>query len=309
MTGDVSARRTAARVVVVVTTVALAVPLTAAYAADGVRTTRAIEVSPSAGPGAFAWTQAPRSSPQAADAYLQRPGRSRMRLNARGTKGFTAGGAVDEGGGRVAYWQRPGSRADIKLFNLSTGRRTAPGFVNTARHEWGASVSGRWLLFARGRYGGTMTIHLANLRTHRIRRLAQVGDSGYLQPGDVSGRWAVWTRCADFRSCRTIRYNSRSGSSRTLANPRDRSQFGASVLRNGTVFYAESRNISSCGSKLRLFKKTLAGARRNFQTLPVGVSVGVTSTKRVSSSRVAVYYDPQRCDRPKADIYRVRVAG
>ena len=304
-----SRRRTTTTVVAVMVMTALMVPLLPAHAATGVRTTRALEIAPSAGPGALAWTQAPRSRPTRMNAYVSRSGGSPIRLNSRGTKGFTIGGAVDEGGGRVAYWQRSGDAANIKFFNLKSGRRSAPNFVNTSRHEWGAALSGSRLLFARGRYGGTMSIFLADLQSKRIRRLARVGGSAYLQPGDVSGRWATWTQCKGFGNCRIIRYNARTGNYTRLPNPAGRSQFASSVLPNGTVFYGESGNISTCRSRLRLFKDPRSSGRRHVETLPDGTSISTTSVKRLTSSRVAVYYDQQRCDRPIANIYREGVAG
>ena len=293
--------------VVAVSTVAL--PLLPAHAATGVRTTEALEFAPSAVPGALAWTQAPRSRPSRANAYLKESGTSPRRLNARGTKGYTTGGAIDESGSRVAYWQRSGASANIKFFNRATGRRSAPRFVNTSRHEWGAAVSGKWLLFARGRYGGPMSVHVANLQTKSVRRLARVRSGGYLAPGDVSGRWATWTRCSGFRNCSILRENLKTKGRVRLPNPRGLSQFASSVLRNGTVFYGESRNNATCDSTLRIYRKPAAGNRTHVATLTSGTSISATSAARVSASRVAVYYDQQRCDSPRANIYRVSVPG
>lgn len=296
------------RVAVFVAVAVLAVPLLPAHAADGIRTTTAVETAPSAGPGMLAWTQSPRSNPLQTKALLKRDGNV-IRLNSRGTKGFTAGGAIDEGGGRVAYWQHVGGKGNIKIYSVKTRRRGSPDFINTTRHEWGASISERRVLFARGRYGGPMQVLLANLDTRTVRRLARVDSSGYLQPGDISGRWVTWTRCAGFRNCRVVRYNIRSGNRVVLGNPQRRSQFASSVLRNGTVFYGESNNYATCNSTLRIFKKPRSAERRRLTTLPSDTSISVTSVRRLTSSRVAVFYDQGRCDAPRSDIYRIRVAG
>lgn len=298
----------ARRVVAFVTVTALVVPLLPAHAADGVRTSTAVETSPSAGPGMIAWTQSPRSNPQQTKALLKHDGNI-VRLSSRGTKGFTAGGAIDEGGGRVAYWEHVGGKGNIKIYSVKTRRRGSPDFINTARHEWGAAISGARVLFARGRYGGPMHIFLANLDTRTVRRLARVNSSGYLQPGDISGRWVTWTRCAGFRNCRVVRYNIASGSRVVLSNPMRRSQFSSSVLRNGTVFYGESGNFNTCNTTLRIFKKPRSSERRRLTTLPSGTSIAYTSVRRLTSSRVAVFYDQIRCDAPRANIYRIRVSG
>lgn len=309
MVGVISRRRTKGSAVSVLVAAALLLPLLPAHAATGVRTSRALEFAPSAAGRVLAWTQAPRSNPDSTRALLSRGDGSPIRLNARGTKGFTSGGAVDDAGGRVAYWERAGDKANIKFFNLQTRQRTTAGLVNTSRHEWGAAVSGHRLLFARGRFGGPMTVHLANLQTKRIRRLARVEAGDYLSPGDMSGRWATWTRCNGFSNCRIFRYNATSQRSTRLPNPRGRSQFAPSVLPNGTVFYGESANITRCDSLLHLFKDSMSASRRRFKTLAAGMSISATSVARVSSSRVAVYYDQTRCDRPVADIYREGVGG
>ena len=280
-------------------------PAAPAHAAVGVRTTRAIEFAASAAPGVLTWTQAPRSRPNAFRALAKIGSRSPVRLNARGTRGFVSSGAVDEPGNRIAYWQHRGTKGNIKIFNVDSGRRRSV-FVNTAAHEWGASVSGKRLLFARGRYGAPMRLYVANLQTRNVRRVARVDSGIFLEPGDLSGRWVTWTRCAGFRNCSIIRLNVRTGNRKVLGNPRDRSQFGASVLPSGQVFYGESRNYDTCASALRLFKARRQGGRAHLDTLPSGTSIGGTSVRRVSSSRVHVYYDRYRCSTGAWDIYRIR---
>lgn len=307
MKATTSRRRAGVRAAVVIGVIVLVTPLLPASAAVGVRTTRAIEFGPSAAEGVVAWTQAPRSDPRSFRALARVGGGSPFRLNARGTRGFTAGGAVTEDGGRIAYWQHRSGNGNIKILNVRTRTRRSVGVVNTAGHEWGASVSGRWLLFARGRHGGTMRVYVANLRTGNVRRLARVGSNGYLQPGDVSGRWVTWTTCAGFRNCSITRYNLRTGTRTKLANPLDRSQFAPSVLANGTVFYGESGNNATCATRLRIYKAPLAGGRTRLTTLPSGTSIATTSVRRVSSSAADVLYDQMRCDTGASDIYRARV--
>lgn len=304
--------RASGRGMTVTLAMVMLLPLLPAHAADGVRATRAVEVSPATARRHLAWTQAPRSAPTRFDAFFKRAGGTTRRLNARGTAGFTTGGAIDEDGSTVAYWQRRDAKGDIKFYDVSSGRRrSASGRVNTRRyHEWGAAISGPWLLFARGRYGGSMRIFLLNRSTGNRRLLARSGGSGYLQPSDVTGRFATWTRCwDDFSRCRNYRYNSRTANATPLRNPHGRHQFAASVLGNGTVYFAESGYIHGCGSPLRVYRQKLSGDRRRLTTLADGTSIGATSVRRVSSSRVAVTYDRQRCDRPVADIYRIRVRG
>lgn len=154
-----------------------------------------------------------------------------------------------------------------------------------------------------------MKVLLANRQTRSVRRLASVSSGGYLQPDDVTGAWATWTRCSGFRNCRVVRLNLRNGERQFLPNPYARSQFASSVLRDGTVFHAESSNIATCNSRLRIFKKPVSKSRTRVQTLASGWSISVTSLRRVTSRSVDVFYDAVRCDSPRADIYRVRVAA
>ena len=59
-------------------------------------------------------------------AYVKPAGASKRRLNARGTKGFTTGGAIDERGTTVAFGQRVDLVGNVKLYDIATGRRRNP---------------------------------------------------------------------------------------------------------------------------------------------------------------------------------------
>lgn len=301
--------RAVPRAAVLVAVMVLFLSVVPAHAAVGVRTSRAIEFGPSAGQGVLAWTQAPRSAPTRFRAMAIIGNGSPIRLSGSGRRGFTAGGGVEENGNRIAYWEHRNGKGNIKIFNVGARTRRSVGLVNTSAHEWGASLSGNRLLFGRGRHGGTMRIFVANLNTGNVRRLARVGSSGYLQPGDVSGDWATWFRCAGFRNCSVIRRNLRTGRQQVLGNPRDRSQFGSSVMPNGTVFYGEAGNYATCSTRLKIFKAPRGSARARVTTLPSGTSISMTSWRRASASAVSVYYDQSRCDNGASNIYRVRTAG
>lgn len=294
-------------------TVALAVilvPLTPASAGDGVRTTRALETQPSAVRGYLAWTQRPNADSEAYTVYLKPAGAAKRRVNAKGTKGFTTGGAVDESGTTVAFGQRVDAVGNVKLYDIATRRRrNPPAGVNTRRgHEWGASISGDWLLFGRGRCCESMKVLLFNLATGEKRRLASATGGTLLQPEDVTGRYATFTRCVSFKHCRVVRYDIRTKRSTVLPNPNDRSQFGSSVLADGTVFYGESGNIATCRSRLRLFRQPMSGSRQRLETLGEGLSIATTSPQPLAGGRVALHYDPARCDGLRADIHRAIVA-
>ncbi len=142
-----------------------------------------------------------------------------------------------------------------------------------------------------------------------MRLLARGGSGVLLQPGDVTGRWATWTKCPSWTRCRNFLHDIRNDHETRLPNPRGRSQFAPSVLADGTVIYGESRNINTCGSRLRLFEEPRPGERRRISTLGDGFSISTTSSRRRSSSRIAVYYDRVRCDLTPADIYRVVTSG
>ncbi|MGH2756736.1 MAG: hypothetical protein ACRDI3_03000 [Actinomycetota bacterium] len=277
--------------------------LPASAETTGVRTTKAIEILPVPGSTFLAWTQAPASHPKRLAVFAKRRGGSRFRVSARGAKGFTAGGAMD--GSRLIYSQRRRNRANLKLIDLSTRNRSAlPAAINTRKHEWGASLSGDWVLFARTTFSSsTERVFLFNIATKQKRLLAETRGRAYSQPGSVSGNYASWIRCRRFSTCRAFRYDIAARTKTKIVNPNSKAQYATSVTSDGTVYYAESNNIATCSSRVNVYRKRLGAARTKLFSLRRGRDVSSTGAL-VADSNTSLYFDRFICRTGAADILK-----
>ena len=268
----------------------------------GVRTTKAIETLPVPGSTFLAWTQAPASHPKRFGVFAKRRGQSKFRVSAKGAKGFTAGGAMD--GSRLIYSQRSGRRANLKMINLSTRNRIkVPARINTKKHEWGASLSGNWVLFARSTFSSsTEQVFLFNLATKRKRLLVQTRGRAYSQPGSVSGNYASWIKCRRFSSCRAFRYDIAARTKTKIPNPNNKAQYATSVTSDGTVYYGESNNLITCRSRVNVYRKRLGDARRKLFSLRRGRDL--SSTGPLVKSNTSLYFDRFICRTGAADILK-----
>lgn len=262
------------------------------------------EVTPSAGGGFFTWAKSRRGHPHVYDLWAEQEGQPAFRVNPKRTSAF--GGGID--GTRLVYQQVRNYNSDVRFFDLATRRRTnAPAGVNTARWEWGASVSGDWLLFARGIQTGTVQLILQNLVTGEQRVLdAKQGKRTYLTPGQVNGDYAAWAKCRG-AVCDVFRYDVASGT-RTAMPRNGRLPYAPSVVPSGTVYYVSGRE--TCGNA-QLVKTTLAGA--TFVLFDAGPTRDVSLTSAsVLGGRppseppgVRIYLESWRCANKRWDIYSV----
>ena len=275
-----------------------------------VRATKADERQPAAAPGLLAWTEAPRAHRLRFGAYVRRDGGPRIRLNPRGTVGFTSGGAID--GTRVVFEQRRRFRSpgDLKVFDLATRRvgDPAPG-VNTPEHEKGASLSGRWLLFTRIS-NTTDEVVLLDLITGRTRRLAAAEGRASADSGTVAGNYAAWIKCPRRTRCNAYVADITTGAVTRVPNPRRRSQYAVSVTAAGVVYFAESRSID-CGSGLALWHYRLGADRLKLVSLPRGRDVSTTSPLVNADGSTTLFYDSvrfrPRCRDLGSDIVKIEV--
>jgi hypothetical protein len=90
---------------------------------------------------------------------------------------------------------------------------------------------------------------LHNQTTSEERLLATVTRPTHsLEPGQVNGNWATYTRCTPV--CNVIRYDITSQTKKKLSKPattKPRYQYGSSVAADGTVYLA--RSSRGCGTE------------------------------------------------------------
>jgi hypothetical protein len=268
--------------------------------------TPADESSPAAGPGWTAWTRGSTPGPVIVLALgrvmVGRAGGERAR--AVGPPGVLS--AAGGGDARMlAIQQVRGGRSDLKLYDLASGKlRDPPPGVNTHEWEWRGEIYGRWLLFGRVDFGRSLyRVVLRDLVTGKERVLAAVsGHGAYAEPGQLSGRFAVWASCPD-NACSL--YRLRIGDrvpTRVAAKIYGRADYAVSVTRRGVVYYAEGG--LGCGRQVRIMVASPGREPRTVAALPPGYDLRFTTA--VDAGRATrILYDRVRCSTKRSDIYEV----
>jgi hypothetical protein len=249
------------------------------------------EYQPVRGDTFLAWQQNTRQHPSHYDVFA-RPmaGGEKFKVNARQTQG--ANGGID--GDTLVYQEFKRKRSDLKFFDLGTRTRTPPpAGVNTDQWEYWPSLSGDWLLFARLYGNDARRIFLFDLSTGDSRRLDSVRGAGSdLAPGQVSGDWAVWSKCRQ-GGCDVIRYHIPDGTKQTIPNSGTR-QHAPSVAADGTVFFA--RGNARCGGSVKLIRRPLLGDETVLWRISSGDDIGTTRTFVDTDGVTTVLFDQFDCD-------------
>ena len=171
---------------------------------------RAGEYQPIKGEGWLAWQNSTRR-PRQYDVFVRDvDGGPTTRVNPAGTNGANG----DIGGDVLVYQQFEEGRSGVRFFELTTGERGhPPKGVNSEHWEYWPTMSDRWLLFGRlARRSNTRRVILFDLSTGEGKTLAKVrGRQTFLAPGQVSGDWAVWSRCTARSPCNVVRYQISTG--------------------------------------------------------------------------------------------------
>jgi hypothetical protein len=251
------------------------------------------------------WMQSASPNPlppaSATDVYAQRGAGMAFRVNPPGTHAETGGIR----GGKVYLQLIRAGASDIAAVDLRSRRVTyLPPKIDTAKWEWRPSVSGDWLLFGRIDYGtNTYETLLADLATRKVVVLDRVrGHAAYAAPGQVNGRFAVWTSCPA-NQCHVYRYDIRTKT--TVSMPQIGSashwQFGAAVTRAGVVYFGVDRN---CGDA-RLVRFANGVAQTVFR-LPAHHAFQYTYADDSGPQPTRLLFDQVACDRSAlSDIYEV----
>ncbi len=165
-------------------------------------------------------------------------------------------------------------------------------------------MSDEWLLFARLYGNGVRRVFLFDLATGDSRRLDQVrGSNAFLAPGQVSGDYAVWSRCRQTR-CDVVRYHIPEGSREAIPNANDKRHHAPSVTPDGTVYFARSN--AGCGEGVRLVRHPLVGDETILWRLPSGDDVGSTKAHVDHQGVTTLLFDHFDCGRAaESDAWRM----
>jgi Divergent InlB B-repeat domain/WD40-like Beta Propeller Repeat len=254
----------------------------------------------------IAWQQNSRKRPGHYD-VLARPlgGGETFRVNGRGTNG--ANGSID--GDVLVYQQFAGRDSDLKLFDLADRTRSSPPRdVNTRKWEYWPSMSGDHLFFGRLDPRGHRRIILFDVSSGRQTTLAGTkGPDTFLAPGQVSGDYAVWSKCPSRGRCDVFLYRISDGTRQRIPNQGGRDH-APSVTPDGTVYFA--RSGSRCGSSTRLVRYLPGGPATTLWRLPSGDDVGTTRVHQGPGGPATVYYDHFACGRPSvSDVWEIAEEG
>ena len=261
------------------------------------------ETTPAAGGAYFSWAKSRRRHPRVYDVFVQQQGQPAFRVNAPNSWGL--GGGID--GTRLVYQQVERGNSNVVFFDLVSRRRSAaPAGVNTSRWEWGPSISGDWLLYARGApYSPSLqVVRLRNLVTGYERVLDSIRNRrAILLPGDVTGNFAVWMKCVPVpRTCNVFRHDITAAKTAQLPNG-GQSQYGPSVTSTGTMYFGRSRR--GCGSSVKLVRATLDGKVQVLYSFPSTHDFFTTSVLELPPATVRIYFERLTCRSARTDIYRI----
>jgi hypothetical protein len=263
---------------------------------------RAGEYQPARGSSYLAWEQNTRAHPNWFNVYARRDGGRKFRINRRGTQG--AMGGIH--GNTIVYQEFKGSNADIRFYNLDTGRRSNPQiYINTRGWEYWPSISGDWVLFGRRNLAATRRkIILYNRETLVVRVIDETTNAkSFISPGQVNGDYVVWHRCRPVPNCNVFRYNISTRLTRRIPRPPKSSQHAASVSQEGTVYFA--RSGKRCGRRVRLVRFPIGGPPRVISSLARGRDAG-DSFVITEADGTHFYFEKNVCGKPaRSDILKI----
>ena len=222
-----------------------------------------------------------------------------------------AGLAYDGGfdGTKVIYQLARPRRgtSTIRLYDVVSHQFSEPAGVNTGKWQYGPSISGDWVLFAR--LGRHRRLFLHNESTSETRRIAHiVKPSNRLDPGQVNGDWAVWStfdRALDVGDI--FNYQISTGIGGTVgSNGIGQELYAPSVAPNGTVVYVRSRR--GCGRHVVLREHVLGGADTALYRVPAGRDIHKTFIVDEGGGVLSVYFDRSPCSGGRSNIYKLTVS-
>jgi hypothetical protein len=288
--------------VMTVVLVAGAVPAAATVTVKPLIATTRNEQEPAGQPGTLAWSRNSQAHPHHYDVVVKMGNASPTRMNASRTTGFMGG--VD---GPTAVFQqvRHNEESDIKLYDIPSGHRSnPPGNVNTGHWEYWPSLSGDFILFGR-QFPRTLkrVVLLLDRSTGDLSILDSVkGKHTFLGPGQVSGDFATWYRCAP--QCNVFRYRISTERKVRAPNP-GKYQYAPSVDADGTVFFG--RSGQGCGTHVKLMRYPRGGTPSAVVRFADGIDF-LDTYAFTDGSRTNVLFDRTNCKKQTSDIYEATLS-
>ena len=166
---------------------------------------RAGEYQPVRGEGWLAWQQNSMRRPRHYDVLVRDvDGGPTTRVNPAGTNGANG----DIAGNILVYQQFEERRSGVRFFDLTTGERShSPNGVNNDAGSTGRACPVNGCSSAASRAGAVRDASSCSIsRPARARRSPRSGAGTRSAPGQVTGDWAVWSRCAARSPCTAARY-------------------------------------------------------------------------------------------------------
>ena len=143
--------------------------------------------------------------------------------------------------------------------------------MNTPNFEFRPSLSGGRLLFGRLALDShTETIRVFTQASGKTRVLDTIhSDATHsVAPGQISGKFAVWHRCAP--TCNVLEWNRQTDTVTKLVNGGGKAQWWAAVAPDGTAYYV--REGVQCDSVAKIVADPLNGPPEVIFTLPDGTT-------------------------------------
>lgn len=213
----------------------------------------------------------------------------RVRFSKKGQTYLSQG---NDRGRAVVQHLRFASRSlgsDLELWQLAPKRKLSlPSGINTRGWEWGGALSGDWLLFQRGEFDArAKSIRLINLKTKAKRTVITArGRTTGLEPGDLNGDFATFTKCA--KRCTAYRYQLSTRKTTSLKPPKGASDYASAVLADGTLYFVRSR--AGCGKGVQVLRLD-PGKTTPVQVAKVraGRDVQKLDATQIAGTRIVVY--------------------
>jgi hypothetical protein len=271
-----------------------AAPASAGVVDMPVKTTTANEIAAGADGEWLTWSQAPSGT---ADyrALASKQGASPISMGADGKVAFAGG--VD---GNVAVFQQTESVSNWNIYRYALEQHQATKFgskVNTANREFKPTFSDGRLLFGRVVNGSaTATIRVftpANGKT-RILDTIHADFTHNVAPGQISGTFVVWHRCAP--KCNSFLWNRQTDSTAKLVNGSGKNQWFPAVAPDGTAYYV--REGVQCDSVAKIVEDPPNGPPQVIFTLPDGTTAGNLFLDDVGAMGRNLYYSAIHCTSP-----------
>jgi hypothetical protein len=205
-----------------------------------IRTTAADEFAGFVGSGYFGWTQNSLAHPNRYNLLVRDPGGNTLRVNRPGTQGF--GGGID--GTTVVYEEV--ARNSNRLMLYESAARSYASLPVTDRSSSGMhpTISGSWILYAKGLRHRQTSVHLYNRGTGETRQLGRIAARGrrrFVYAGQVAGDRAVWGRVLP-GSQDVFMTSLTTGETVRIPRPRGvRFQYNPAVTPAGTVFFERNK--------------------------------------------------------------------